>query len=834
MLSGGERNDLKCRVRNVEDMKKMNNEDEDDESEDEDVKCSGVDEDEAENGAEQDGPEEVLSEADFEDQDDESDEEEEESDKTDVDDEEDVSDQADNAEEEDESDQTDVAEEEDESDQTDVADEDESDQAEVDEEVDQSDEEDEDGISDKDDEKVSFSNHSASNTSSSSSNSSSDSEYEERPVKKIPNGNGKRKKKPKDDELLWDFRRRRKKRSNSASSSSEASESPSSSMNLLREALERGRHKDVEEVSHLGTRSWKKEAAIVASRCVTNNNETCIKEYKSDRYHSTDTQSILYSFYREKTPYPKKNDFEHLEKATGLTYKRILYWFSNRRRRDGLANSKQKQQPQTSDLREKLQSIRKRKEDMKKPITTEQKAVMAAFYQDRTPYPTKEDFEVLGSETGLPMKRLLYYFSNRRRREGIVNTKKPKIESNEDVKEQKELQAEEDLDNLKTQEDVDDFKTEEDQSQEESVSQGEENQEPISKEHEEILSKFYENVSPYPKRKDFQELIEQTDLSKERLKFYFSRRRRKEGVKNAKKQRNQAREKDAKDDDKSSKAEIVEAHKSAKVEIGTEDVIGSSLNGDFECFLCGKYSSRKRPYLLKHVREIHRVSPKVCKRGCFKVYRKDAYWDHPCLASKMKKAKTKPQETLNKKKEPPTFYSSRYRKLLKKLNNEKGASKNKKECLSESVARSRFLRNGKLELVMVTGEQYQAVLDFLSCDVNYFSNFNLICLLNCLLFTEAPNDACLLRMSGNVASESIGRRREVDFVLRLRQFCPPLVPRLLQRTRQALRGRRVDVRRVQNVPRVRGDAEERGSRDLRVLRRGRPLLVPRPATREAA
>ena len=71
-------------------------------------------------------------------------------------------------------------------------------------------------------------------------------------------------------------------------------------------------------------------------------------------------------------------------------------------------------------------------------------------------------------------------------------------------------------------------------------------------------------------------------------------------------------------------------------------------------------------------------------------------------------------------------------------------------------------------------------------------------------------------------------------LLRLRELCAPFVPRLQRRPGPPLRPARLDVRRLQDVPGVRRGAEERGPHHLRVLRPGSPLLLPRPATREAA
>ena len=543
--------------------------------------------------------------------------------------------------------------------------------------------------SDSEDEVVSF------------KSSSEESEFEQR-VEKITNGDDDRA--MNDDTPLWNYRRRRKKKPpNSDSSSGEnnsqkenqAENGVSTSVKLMKKSkLRKSLGSSSSLDNNCGTRSWKKQTEIPTKRLSSNNNnddvdtnanedlegeaETAgggtlgaIKAYKSDRYHSADTQTILYQFYREKTAYPRRPDFVHLEAATGLTYKRILYWFSNRRRRDGLANSKKKKDENSpkeevvvKDLREKLERMRRMKKEEE-----EQKKVLAEFYGGVSPYPTKDDFKKLGQKTGLSAKRLMYYFSNRRRKDGIVNSKK-------EIKEKISMNNKADINGEK---DVDD----DDDDEQEVLING----------------------------NDVEHVVDSSPSMDEEAKFAETKKETEtEAIANV----------------ASSKAVVDRI----TISEDSEGVIGSCKNG-FRCFLCGKFSTSCRPNLLRHMRVLHKIHPKACKRACLLVYRKEVYWDHPCLAASKykgvkKKSKsdatststeTEAETTADEKKRrtPPKFYSSRYRKLLKKLNNEKGRLNNnqREECLSDAMARSRFHRNGKLELVMVTADQFNAVQEFI-------------------------------------------------------------------------------------------------------------------------
>ena len=173
-----------------------------------------------------------------------------------------------------------------------------------------------------------------------------------------------------------------------------------------------------------------------------------------------------------------------------------------------------------------------------------------------------------------------------------------------------------------------------------------------------------------------------------------------------------------------------------KIEVAEGSAIGDASDAPrYSCRLCKYVTETGRGNLLRHFRDTHKMKPKFCKR-CRLVYLKDAaFKSHaPCYegqgrdnevkaeeeedsddpevsfssssSSSPEKAKAKQQQ------QKPQFYSQRYKTLLDRL----GAKSRKDQSVDEVAAGSPFQRNGKLELVMVTQGQFNAVQDFIGGD----------------------------------------------------------------------------------------------------------------------
>ena len=457
---------------------------------------------------------------------------------------------------------------------------------------------------------------------------------------------------------------------------------------------------------NVGTRSWKK----VSPEAKRNNNveisegsregasdesqrpdDPRFADYKSERYHSSDQLQILLAFY-EKNHYPCKEDFSALEIQTGLSPKKLLYWFSNRRRRN---NDLAKDTPNprgrrprssqasslsmaeiTADSTSPLTGMVKKEERAVEEVPIEdaddQKYFMLQFFKTN-PYPTKEEMRQIGDRIGLSEKKVFYWFSNRRRKDkpqGFVSRK---------------------------------AKTEE-----------------ASAERKPFAGSTTDDGSPIP------EPNRQNSSSP--------------GVtpsKSPRRSRNASATTPSKNDTEN------ESNENAPLEPQTppaprdepvEGVIGSAVDGYF-CRLCAYTTDTGRPNLLRHFRDTHKLRPKHCKK-CRLVYAKDLFEGHtPCLGgTKPEPCETDDEDTevtispsaakaaararrcsTPDKTQKPQFYSRRYKNLLKEL----GAKPGKDQSLDEAVTApslSPFKRNGKLELVMVTKGQFNAVQEFILGD----------------------------------------------------------------------------------------------------------------------
>ena len=342
---------------------------------------------------------------------------------------------------------------------------------------------------------------------------------------------------------------------------------------------------------------------------------------KSSRYYDPALSEFLEKKYSE-NKYPSKDDFKAMESECTLTANKILYWFTNRRRRD--------KEPIPSPSRG-----RKRNPPSTNHAETEEQRKALIDFFNQNPYPSKDDLAQLERDIGMPRKKVFYWFCNRRRKEKPEGFVKRKIKKTEEV---------------------------------------------------------YEPTT---------------------------------------------------------------------VEAGC---IG--LGAGWRCLQCD-YGSNNRQNLFRHFRVSHSLSAKYCKK-CAKIFKKDEYFTHPCLKNAsngdcksplkgearvmdlsdivVPKVFDSEGESCDEKtfknsflkhslsdtssssddddaepmytrtptkaelKSPNKFYSGRYKELLTRL----GSKANKNADLHEVLERNRFHRNGKLELSMVTGDQFDAVLEFIN------------------------------------------------------------------------------------------------------------------------
>jgi hypothetical protein len=358
------------------------------------------------------------------------------------------------------------------------------------------------------------------------------------------------------------------------------------------------------------------------------------------------------------------------------------------------------------------------------------------FYVNK-PYPTRADFIDLERSTGLTQKKLLYWFSNRRRRDDIAVRRKPSPEKcgnknghsnkpeellSKEEKEKADLRKK--LEEIRARKRVQETTEEEDDHEEDMTTQeadeteGNESEsarptalfKPKSEE-DKFLMEFYKK-DPYPRKADFPEMQERTGWDSRKIHNWFSNRRRRDGIVKSRSPRENGDKED-----------------SGKIQKEIVDGILADAN-DFSCRVCN-FITKCRPNLLRHLRKYHKLPPKHCKK-CRLVFLKPEYRSHSCFSEasgqkrrhRSRSKKPPDKEASPSRSKSPKCYSSRYKSLLKSLGGKNhGSSKKDKRKrkktkegldLQESLLSSPFHRNGKFEVVMVTGEQFDAVQSFLA------------------------------------------------------------------------------------------------------------------------
>ncbi len=396
--------------------------------------------------------------------------------------------------------------------------------------------------------------------------------------------------------------------------------------NIPKVVVSKGKLRAVQKQSEpspefLGTRSWTRQAKINSTKFSrTNGNNNNIPNGKGSSTYSKckrkiestdDRKAILYGFYHN-NPYPSKRDFAQLQKKTGMSPKSLLYWFSNRRRRDDIAvkrtpkgnidrnDEDAKREQEVLDVKRRLAEIRAKK-SAKRPQSSKRCAKLVENSADREP-----------AKRGRP--RISFPAKNPKK----------------------------------------------------------------------ILLEFYQS-NPNPSKSQLQDLEKVTGLPRKKIRDFISYRRRRD-------LKSHQSTNDVQDDQK-------EDH--GIPEDRVSGVIGSVK--DFSCLVCRTYRTDKRPNLLRHLRKVHSQKPKVCKR-CLFVFDKAAYRSHPCFLRSIQK-QAKPKEISAEQKHE----QKRYRELLKNFAVEDSMPKSGKGF---------FERNGKLEVFMVNHSQYKAVQRFIWGDTS--------------------------------------------------------------------------------------------------------------------
>ena len=463
--------------------------------------------------------------------------------------------------------------------------------------------------------------------------------------------------------------------------------------------------------SNLGTRSWNKKPGDGTDSAVLNREtmDVPLKEEEteedgdravepeaeagtsgtnrssSERYHTPEQMRIMLDFYRQKH-YPSKEDFLMLEQRTGLSPKKLLYWFSNRRRRK---NDLAKETPNPRGRRPHSSPV---KVELPPPPATpsavlsdpdDQKFFMVQFFKTN-PYPTREEMRQIGERIGLTEKKVFYWFSNRRRKEkpeGFVSRKQPKDE--ESISPERPLRPKMETASSGLDSDSNRTPSRAKKQRDSSVpSDANDHQESPSSSEREVdggeIFKVEETVSETPEPVEADRPKKMADM---------------------------------------------------KIEVAEGEAIGDASDAPrYSCRLCKYVTETGRGNLLRHFRDTHKMKPKFCKR-CKLVYLKNAaFKSHkPCSNGTEAKAADKDEsddpevsfsspERVTVKREQlsqkPQFFSQRYKKLLDRL----GSKSRKDQSVDEVAAGSPFQRNGKLELVMVTQGQFNAVQDFIGGD----------------------------------------------------------------------------------------------------------------------
>jgi hypothetical protein len=286
--------------------------------------------------------------------------------------------------------------------------------------------------------------------------------------------NGGKRKAPKDS---WKYRRRKKMNGESTP------EMPSQPLRRS-SRLSSSDSSSGESSDHLGTRSWSKQSSRRVSASSVNNGNIMPKKNnsngrRSEKHMDADTFHLLTDFYQA-NPYPTNKEFLTLEKKTKMSPKRLMYWFSNRRRRDGTAVRRVKKDvPDSSnDVSEDLfakdlgqvdenkvgkdqsavgqqrgldePSLVEAKTNVKKKrgrplgsfssLDSSSRRILDDFYHSNA-FPSSSDIRTLVQSTGLDGKKIKYFFSRKRARDGLSNDVEkavgplnmgPPRESNED------------------------------------------------------------------------------------------------------------------------------------------------------------------------------------------------------------------------------------------------------------------------------------------------------------------------------------------------------------------------------------------------------------------
>ena len=453
----------------------------------------------------------------------------------------------------------------------------------------------------------------------------------------------------------------------------------------------------------------------------------------AERYHTPEQMRIMLDFYRQKH-YPSKEDFIALERETGLSPKKLLYWFSNRRRRK---NDLAKETPNPRGRRP-HQSSSVAKAELLPPLPPtptpaavlddpdDQKFFMVQFFKTN-PYPTREEMRQIGERIGLTEKKVFYWFSNRRRKEkpeGFVSRKQQQPKDEE---------------------------------------------EGLSPERPPRLPKLEVASSPRPDSDSSRtpSPAKRENYSSPPVHHSASSSSEQEGGGESFKAETVLSDTTPDPGDTEEKPEKPEKLKKTsdlKIEVPEGGAIGDAADAPrYSCRLCKYVTETGRGNLLRHFRDTHKMKPKFCKR-CKLVYLKNAEFKkhEPCYRAAEAATEVKAEDDEDASDDPevsfsspekgspekgspengspqngspekgspekgsfsssvkreqsqqkkPHFHSQRYKNLLDRL----GSKSRKNQSVDEVAAGSPFQRNGKLELVMVTRGQFNAVQDFIGGD----------------------------------------------------------------------------------------------------------------------
>jgi len=450
----------------------------------------------------------------------------------------------------------------------------------------------------------------------------------------------------------WKYRRRKKRKSSAISDDSDDEEPPQRRRSL------RLSSDSSEENFQGGTRSWVKPKL---SNAKNGNVSDDVKIVRSKKHMDEHVFHLLTDFYRA-NPYPSKQDFRKLEKLTEMSSKRLLYWFSNRRRRDGVAVKrppKDASRDQASDVDgdqdvrdtsdQDVSDFSEKKDDS--DVSAEAVEESEASDVDRVPLKRKKK--------GRPTGQVEHFNDNRQ-----------------------------------------------------------------------ILLDFYKS-NPYPNAAEVAALMEKSGLEKTKIRHFFSRRRGKDGITRENHVKTEASsDSSSSEDARESDDGDAEEEKPASVEVPNGAV------GTLDTYACllpnCDYSSHCRWNLTRHLRGQHDIDPWAC-RACQRFYRPEEATDHPCGPGLKRFNPKKTIETTKAvkatktvKKLPKVLSPKASRKgdvSLKDLMSSLSRPPPGKKALEANGQKTKmvsyaenglFIRNGRLEVIMVNGDQYDAVQRFMN------------------------------------------------------------------------------------------------------------------------